>query len=44
MEGLWVLAPILICPVVMGLMMLFMMRGRKNEGSERASDDSQEEG
>ncbi len=28
-EGLWVLAVVLICPLVMGLMMLLMMRGRK---------------
>ena len=35
-QGIWVLAEVLICPVVMGLMMLSMMRGRKNEdvGSE----------
>ncbi len=29
MEGLWMLAAVLVCPVVMGLMMLLMMRGRK---------------
>ena len=33
-QGIWVPAEVLICPVVMGLMMLSMMRGRKNENSE----------
>jgi len=28
MEGLWVLAALLVCPLVMGLMMFFMMRGK----------------
>ncbi len=35
MEGLWVLAALLVCPLVMGLMMLFMMRG-KHGGSDES--------
>lgn len=32
MEGLWVFAALLVCPLMMGLMMFFMMRGKHKEG------------
>ncbi len=32
MEGLWVFAAVLVCPLAMGLMMFFMMRGRRGDG------------
>ena len=35
MEGLWVLAALLVSPLVMGLMMFFMMRG-KHGGSDES--------
>lgn len=34
MEGLWVLAALLVCPLVMGLMMFFMMRGKHGASDE----------
>ncbi len=34
MEGLWVLGAVLVCPVVMGVMMVLMMRGGRNKPSE----------
>lgn len=35
-EGIWVLAAVLICPLVMGGMMIWMMRkGRGERASER---------
>ncbi len=33
MEGLWVLGAVLVCPVVMGVMMV-LMRGGRNKPSE----------
>jgi hypothetical protein len=35
MEGLWLLAVVLACPLGMGLMMFFMMRGRHGGGEHR---------
>ncbi len=32
MEGLWVFAAVLVCPLAMGLMMVFMMRGKHGGG------------
>ena len=34
MEGLWVLAALLVCPLTMGLMMFFMMRGKRGGSDE----------
>lgn len=39
MEGIWVLAAILVCPIVMGTMMLFMMRGKKSGSAEQSGED-----
>ena len=41
MESIWLLA-ILACPLVMGVMMFFMMRGmrRDDRGTGRADEDT----
>ena len=39
MDGLWVLAALVVCPVTMGLMMFFMMRG-KHGGNEEGDSRS----
>ncbi len=37
MDGLWLFAAVLLCPLTMGLMMLFMMRGKR--GGAGAGDE-----
>ncbi len=41
MEQLWFLAILLVCPLVMGAMMIWMMRGMRAGHGERA--DAREE-
>jgi flagellar basal body-associated protein FliL len=38
MEGLWILLVVLICPLVMGAMMFFMMRGKHGRHSSGRAD------
>lgn len=38
MNGLWLLLLILICPVTMGALMLFMMRGMRGEHRGRMAN------
>ncbi len=35
MEQLWFLAAILVCPLVMGVVMVWMMRGMRADGRDR---------
>ncbi len=39
MEQLWFLVPLLVCPLVMGGMMMWMMRGMRSGRAERERSD-----
>jgi hypothetical protein len=38
MENLGFLLVALVCPISMGLMMLFMLKGKKNRGDSRGDE------